>query len=157
MVRKKIKAQTRSTKNIGKIVILAGVLILAAVILVFKNLPEKTVEAVEVSTLSPEAQLDAYLEEGKPIFAFFHSNNCYSCIVMMEVVEEVHPEFADSVMLVDVNVYDEMNQSLLQRAQIYSIPTQVFIDKAGQGKVIVGGMSNDELRAELQLISEGAK
>ena len=61
----------------------------------------------------------------------FHSNNCKQCLTMMEVVEQVYPEFANSVALVDVNVYDERNAALLQQARIRAIPSQ--IDRRGTG------------------------
>ena len=153
----KPKPETKNKNNQSKILILVGVLVLAAVILLVKNWPAKTVEAVEVVEKSPEAQLDDHLAEGKPVFAFFHSNNCYSCIEMMKTVDQVYPEFGDSVMLVDVNVYDEINQNLLRRAQINSIPTQVFIDRIGQARVVIGGMAADVLRSELQTLSEGVR
>ena len=63
-----------------------------------------------------EAALDQLLAEGKPTFVFYHSTDCYTCKVMMATVAEIYPEFKDSVALVDVNVYDESNQNLLQKA-----------------------------------------
>ena len=103
----------------------------------------------------PEAQLERLVIAGKPALAFFHSNNCVQCIKMMEVVAQVYPEFEDSVALVDVNVYDKRNSSLLQRARISAIPTQIFFDRAGQGMVIMGAMTPDELREQLRALAGG--
>ena len=74
---------------------------------------------------------------------------------MMQVVDEVYPEFGGSVALVDVNVYDETNRNLLQRAQIRSIPTQIFFDQTGQGQVIVGAMTLDQFREQMQTLTGG--
>jgi len=101
----------------------------------------------------PEAQLNRLLAAGQPTLAFFHSNNCIQCIKMMEVVEEVYPEFDESVALVDVNVYDETNRNLLQRAQIRAIPTQIFFDAIGQGWVIMGAMTPDQFREQMQTLA----
>jgi thiol:disulfide interchange protein len=103
----------------------------------------------------PEAQLERLLTAGQPTLAFFHSNNCVQCIRMMEVVEQVYPEFDDSVALVDVNVYNNANSRLLQRAQIRAIPTQIFFDRTGQGWVVMGAMTPDQFREQMQTLAGG--
>jgi thioredoxin-like negative regulator of GroEL len=95
------------------------------------------------------------LASGQPTLAFFHSNNCVQCIKMMEVVAEVYPKFGDSVALVDVNVYDNRNASLLQRARIRAIPTQILFDQTGQGLVVTGAMTPDQFRERMQTLAEG--
>ncbi len=107
------------------------------------------VEAVEV----PEERFDRLFLENKPIFAFFHSNSCQRCINMMKVVEEVFPEYEGKVFLVDINVYDEQNRNLLQKAQIQAIPTQIFINSSGETFQTIGLMTADQLRSELENIS----
>ena len=103
----------------------------------------------------PEAQLERHLTAGKPTLAFFHSNSCVQCIKMMEVVEQVYPEFDGSVALVDVNVYDQANARLLQVARIRAIPTQIFFDRTGQGTVIMGAMTPDQFREQMQTLAGG--
>jgi len=146
------KQTTFQKKGWKNWLILAGILLVVAVVFVLKNqsLPVDT-----AANLSPEEQLDFYLEDKEPIFLFFHSDNCHSCIVMMETVDDVFPEFMDRVKMVDVNVYDPQNQDLLRKAQIYSIPTQIFIDQEAKGKVAVGVMSAEELREQLQILAGG--
>jgi len=100
----------------------------------------------------PEAQLDQLLAAGKPTLAFFHSNTCKKCIRMSEIVEEVYPDFADTVSLVDVNAYEGRNASLLQRVGIRAIPTLIFIDRTGQGRGYMGVMEPDALREQLQAL-----
>lgn len=136
-----------------KILILAGIALIIAVILMVKN---QGSQATVSPAISAEAQLDEYLADGKPTFVFFHSNNCQSCLDMIAVVEQVYPEFKDQVALVDVNVYDSANQNLLQRAKINTIPTQVFIDASGQGMVTLGVMTVENLRQQLQALAGGA-
>jgi len=117
-----------------------------------------TAPAAQRSALAddlPEAQLERLLAAGQPTLAFFHSNNCVQCIKMMEVVQQVYPEFAESVALVDVNVYDKANASLLQRARIRAIPTQIFFDRTGQGWVVMGAMTPDQFREQMQKLAGG--
>ena len=113
-----------------------------------------TTGATNTPSVLPEAQLDRLLQAGEPVFLFFHSNTCTQCIRMTGIVEEVYPDFSDSVALVDVNVYDERNKSLLQRANIRAIPTLIFIDGEGEVGGHVGVMEPDALREQLQELRE---
>ena len=136
-----------------KIFILAGIALIITVIIIVKN--QSVEQPGSTANQTAEALLDQYLEEGKPIFVFFHSNNCQSCIDMIAVVNQVYPDYKNTVALVDVNVYDPANQNLLRRANIYSIPTQVFIDRTGQGKVAMGVMTPEDFRTQLLALAEG--
>jgi hypothetical protein len=60
-----------------------------------------------------------------------------------------------AVALVDVNVYDEANARLLQRAQIRAIPTQIFLDQTGQGWVSMGAMAPDQFREQMRTLVGG--
>lgn len=119
-----------------------------------------TAEAANVTASSPtpnllpEAQLDRLLQAGEPVFLFFHSNTCVQCVKMTGIVEEIYPEFSDSVALVDVDVYDEQNRNLLQRANIRAIPTLIFVDAEGEVTGHVGVMESDALREQLRQMGE---
>jgi thioredoxin-like negative regulator of GroEL len=109
------------------------------------------IDAANPDTL-PEQQLEQLMQTGIPTLAFFHSNNCEQCLQMVEIVEKVYTEFTPSVGLVDVNVYDERNASLLQMARISVIPTLVFFDSKGQGEVFMGVMQPEQLRERLRAL-----
>lgn len=147
--------KSKQQKSIAhsNLLILAGIAVLILAVILIKGATAKTSEPIPES-LSLEAQLDKYLNDKKPTLAFYHSNNCDTCIKMIAVVEEVYPEYKDKVALIDVNVYDETNKSLLQRVGIRYIPTQIFINAAGEENVLVGLMTADELRLQLQLLVE---
>ena len=146
-------AQRRQPGVLPTILILAGVFILVAVVFLLKTKPEPT---PDLSAQTPESQLDWYLENKQPVFLFFHSTTCQTCIDMMGIVAQVYPEFEGQVGLVDVNVYESQNDSLLQRARISNIPTQVFVNAEGEGKTLIGALQPDELRAELRALAGGA-
>ena len=119
-----------------------------------------TVPAAETSLAPragelPEAHLDRLLEEGQPVFAFFHSYTCYQCTEMDKIVQQVHPAFAEQVALVDVDVYDTANRSLLQRAGINVIPTLIFIDRAGLSQGLTGLMQAEDLQEVLESLAAG--
>lgn len=156
-----------------------GVLILVVVVLTLKRTtPSETASAVSPDTVaatvdeqmdsetvadpllpapdeSPQMHLERLLDEGHPVFAFFHSSTCYQCIEMTEIVEQVYPDFSSQVALVDVNVYDDRNQPLLQQAGIRVIPTLIFFDRDGNGQGATGVMPAEELEAALKALRSG--
>lgn len=121
--------------------------------------PRDAVAAVPFGPIAPpelpEVQLMRALENGKPTLAFFHSQTCDSCKEMTAIVQEVYPAFAGSVALVDVDVYDERNAGLLRSIGIRAIPTVVFFDRAGAGKMQIGVMPAADLRQVLSGLQEG--
>jgi hypothetical protein len=74
---------------------------------------------------------------------------------MAKILQQVYPEFAGSVALVDVNVYDNRNTILLQKVRIRYIPTLIFYDRAGQAQTSVGVMEPTTLRQQLQALRGG--
>ena len=147
-------SKSRFQNQLPRILIFAGVLIVALAIILIKNQSEKEIIPVNES---PEQQLDRLLEEGKPVFVFFHSTDCVSCTMMMDTVDQIYPTYQNKVALVDVHVYDPENQNLLQRAAIRSIPTQLFVDSTGYGIVAVGVMTTDQLDEQLALLAGVAR
>lgn len=146
------KKRKKTNQNPSKMLILAGFVILLAAFLLLKN--DGNTNA-QTTGISPQAQLAQALTDGKPVFAFFHSNNCQSCLDMIAVVNQVYPEFEEQVVLVDINVYDPQNQSLLREVGLQYIPTQMFYDPAGKSNQVVGVMQPEQLREALSAIHLG--
>ena len=96
------------------------------------------------------------MDSGQPTLAFFHSLTCASCKEMTAIVNQVYPEFADSITLVDVDVYDERNESLMESADIRAIPTVIFFDHSGAAEVRLGVVEAAELRQILNDLREGS-
>ena len=80
---------------------------------------------------------------------------CQQCIEMIGIVDQVYPEFKNTVALVDINVYDERNTALLNRVGLQYIPTLIFYDRTGKEQVSVGVMDPEILRQTLAALSEG--
>ncbi len=133
---------------------IGGVALLVLAVFVFK---EKAQTAVPIanSTEPAEVQFDRALADRQLILAFFHSNNCRQCLIMIDTVSQVYPDFSTSVALVDVNVYDDNNSKLLKRVGLQFIPTLIFYDHEGKEKVSVGVMEAEQLRQTLVALVEG--
>ncbi len=161
------KGKEQRSRGWMQVAIFAGVLLLAAAVLLLKDRtaePEPVTVAAPQATASeevqstteaaprelPQEQLERLLAAGQPTLAFYHSNNCVQCTRMMEIIADVYPEFEGSVALVDVDVYDPQNNALLLQAGIHSIPTQIFYNAAGEGKLTVGAMPAQVFRTYMR-------
>ena len=153
------RTKSKKKQNHLQIPIVLVVLALVAVVLLLK--PDKTPaqtatpqSAVSTSDI-PAVQLQNALAQKHPTLAFFHSNNCHQCQVMMETVAQVYPEFNNSITLVDINVYDKRNESLLRQVGLQYIPTLIFYNRAGKEQVSVGVMEAEKLRQTLAALTTG--
>jgi len=167
------KSLYKKTNNLPPVLIVICVLALAALVLLSKGGDHNQAQVIDASgivplqggdvmaqTLAvpselPADQLQNALAEHLPTLAFFHSNSCRQCAMMIEIVDQVYPEFAASVVLVDVYVYDEKNAPLLKKVGLQFIPTLIFYDRAGKEQVSVGVMEAEQLRQSLAALAEG--
>jgi thiol:disulfide interchange protein len=155
MPRSKPKRRHHKPSRTPQYLILGGVILLVVLVLSIKPDRQPSNALATGNEDLPAAQLDQALAENKPTLAFFHSDNCYQCIVMMDIVAQVYPEFENAVTLVDINVYDERNDELLRRVGLQYIPTLIFYNLAGNGQVSVGVMEAENLRQTLSALAGG--
>lgn len=106
-----------------------------------------------------QAAMESALENGKPVFLNFHSNQCIPCIEMEKVIEEVEPEYAGRVEFVVVDVYDSAESSFCEYFQVRVIPTSFFIQPDGAVVDAYEGLiRSDQMRMLLdKLISGGGR
>jgi thioredoxin-like negative regulator of GroEL len=152
-MKKKYKKRRRQPSRMPQFFILGGLLVLAAAILVLKEKPQPAPLASNSDMLA-EVQLDLALDARQPVLAFFHSNNCQQCLIMVDTVAQIYPQFQDSVTLVDIDVYDEQNSALLQRVRLQYIPTLIFFDRNGQAEPYIGVMEASQLSSKLAALAE---
>lgn len=138
-------------RHLSKLVILLGIVLVAITIFIVKYQISETPPSTDETI---EQQLDRYFKSGQPVFAFIHSTTCKSCINMMQTVDQVYPEFAAEIALVDIDVYDPENDAFLDRAKVSYIPTQIFFDPSGTGNVVIGEMTSNDLRQSLLELME---
>ena len=137
-----------------------AVVILGIILLKDRQQPAVALSAVKssipagvtdpVRSVLPADQLREALAQGRPAVVFMHSTTCQSCIDMMKVVDQVHPEFAGQVTLVDVDVHDDANGPLMQMLGLRYIPTVVVFNREGQSWQNVGLMEPDAFRTFLR-------
>jgi len=150
----KSKRHHHKSSHLPQILAIAGLVILVLAIFLIKgNL--QAAEPTSDPNVSAETQLDQALADHQPVLAFYHSNNCKQCLIMIDTVNEVYPDFSTSIALVDINVYDQQNQNLLQRVGLQFIPTLIFYDRNGQSETRVGVMEAELLHQNLTALVEG--
>ena len=146
------KAQNqKKSRSIINIILILFVGISATAVLVLKNKPGALATTREL----PADLLNAALQSEQPVIAFFHSNTCDACLQMVAIVDQIYPEFADSITLVDVNVYDEQNRTLINEIGLQFIPTLYFYDTSGNRNTHVGIMEAQQLQKTLIRLSAG--
>lgn len=151
MPRKKFSEhKRRASKNPPTLLILAGIALLLVAVFTIRNNGNSSTSAAPL-----EAQLDEALAAQHPAFVFLHSTDCIPCKAMMDTVAEVYPDFQDSVVLIDVDIYDERNQNLMRRERLQSIPTLVFYDEQGRRQVFIGAMPSDQFRDLMTQLAAG--
>lgn len=132
------------------LLILAGIALLLVAVFTLKNGDNSSTSAASL-----EIQLDEALAAKHPTFVFLHSTDCIPCKAMMDTVADVYPDFQDSVVLIDVNIYDQNNQNILRRERLQSIPTLVFYDAQGTRQVYIGAMPSDQFRDVMTQLAAG--
>lgn len=147
---KHTKHRKRASKNPPTLMILAGIALLLVAVFALKNGDDSA-----ASSASLEVQLDQALDDGRPIFVFLHSLDCIPCKEMMGTVADVYPDFQESVVLIDVDVYNQNNQNILRRERLQSIPTLVFYDSQGNRQVFIGAMPSDQFHDVMTQLAAG--
>jgi thiol-disulfide isomerase/thioredoxin len=142
---KRSNRKQHNRKKTPTFLILAGIVLLLIAVFVLKS---SSAPSTSIALL--ESKFDQALMDGKPTFVFLHSLDCIPCKEMMGTVAEVYPDFQESVVLIDVDVYDQRNKNILRREGIQSIPTLVFYDNQGIRQVVIGIMAPNLLRSTLQ-------
>jgi thiol:disulfide interchange protein len=137
-------------KGISSWFVIGGIaLVLAAIYFVNQG------KAGPSDSVSLEAEWQQALAEKRPTFVFLHSNDCIPCKAMIDVVDEVYPEFDGKVTLIDVDVYDQRNNNLMRQERLQSIPTLVFYDAQGNRQVTIGAMQADQFRQTMSELAAG--
>lgn len=147
---KHFKRKRRAFKNPPTLMILAGIALVLIAIFTFKSGDNPSTSAASL-----ESQLDQALVAKRPTFVFLHSLDCIPCKEMMGTVADVYPDFQDSVVLIDVDVYNQSNQNILRRERLQSIPTLVFYDARGTRQVHIGAMPSDQFRDVMTQLAGG--
>lgn len=139
-------SSVQQSKN--KVLILAGLLLIVIAIFFIKILPQ------DAATSLAGDQLSAALESGLPVVVFFHSTTCDPCMEMIENVDLAYPKFSEAVILIDVNVSDERNLTLLRSEDVRLIPSLKFFDTDRQSRIVYGVITPEQIQAELSALLE---
>jgi len=133
--------------------ILLGVIGFVALVALFKNMTEKR---AWLSTEPAAGQLQKLQTAAEPALVYFHSPDCSSCNQVKASLDEVYPAFKNAVTMLEVDVTDMRERELVERTGVQTTPTLLLVDASGVEKLIVGEISPQDLRAELEALVGGA-
>jgi thioredoxin-like negative regulator of GroEL len=144
------RRKRHTSKNPPTILILAGIVLLLVAVFVFRNGDNTSATASAL-----EAQLDQALVNNRPTLVFLHSLDCIPCKAMMQTVADVYPGYQDSIVLIDVDIYDQRNANIVRRERLQSIPTLVFYSAQGARQVFIGAMPAEQFSDVLTQLAAG--
>jgi len=139
--------------KIRSILITLSVILFVVLVALFKNMAAER----RWLNLEPVAeQVAAYRAGGQPLVVYFHSPDCSSCDQVQQALDQVYPEFKDTIALLDVDVTNRRERPFVDAAGVQVTPTLLFIDSSGAEKLFAGEIDHDILRAELSTLAGGA-
>lgn len=96
--------------------------------------PAATTDSSVASTVSttPPETVSPIEGTGLPQLVDIGSNSCVPCQMMAGELEELAQQYAGSVEVVILDVYDKANEALVRQVGVQVIPTQLFIDPDGK-------------------------
>jgi thiol:disulfide interchange protein len=147
--RRAVRHKQIAKKQTTTLLIVGGLALLLIAVFALKN------GSSPASTANLEAELDQALQQGRPTFVFLHSLECIPCKEMMNTVAQVYPEFQDSVVLIDVDIYQQSNANLIRREGLQSIPTLVFYDAQGKRQLFIGAMPAEQFHDVMTQLAAG--
>ena len=78
---------------------------------------------------------------------------CGPCKVMEPILEELETEFKDKIKITKLNVDEEENQEMVQKYNVMSIPTYLFVKDGDVVDQAIGAQSKDEMVKKLTAIT----
>lgn len=141
-------------KRLRSWLIVAGVILFVALVGLLKN---RIDTSQWLYTEPVTARLEQLRADGTPVVVYFHSPDCSSCKQVQASLNEVYPEFKDSVALLDLDVTNLRYRDLVNQVGVQTAPTLLLVNAAGEEKLIVGEISAQRLRAELAVLAGGVR
>lgn len=90
---------------------------------------------------------DVLLNSKTPVLLDFYADWCAPCQEVSPVLAELAHEFDGKICLARVNVDAKPNTALVERYEVFRLPTVVFILAGREVNRIVGAKGKDQYRA----------
>jgi thioredoxin 1 len=133
-------------KQIAKIVLVAGVIAAAGIIIYTKENPSKAASALpaaEAKDASPIAD-NAVAAAGVPKLVDLGADKCIPCKMMAPILDQLKKDYAGRMEIEFIDVWK--NPAAGAQYGIQSIPTQIFYDASGNElRRHIGFMSREDI------------
>jgi thioredoxin 1 len=95
-------------------------------------------------------EIEKLIESGVPVLLEFYADWCAPCQLASPILEELANEFKSRIKFVRVNV--DMDSALVEKYEIYSIPTVVIIQKGKEISRLAGAKTKDQYQQAITLL-----
>jgi thioredoxin 1 len=93
------------------------------------------------------ASIESLIHSRVPILLEFYADWCAPCQLASPILEELAHEFEGKIRFVRVNV--DIDSALVERYEVYSIPTVVIIRDGSEVNRITGAKAKEQYRAAM--------
>ena len=103
-----------------------------------------------MTTEITDSNIDAFLQEDKPLVIDFKAEWCSPCRTLAPIIEELAAEYEDRINICTCDVED--NNDLATRYAIRNVPTLLFVRDGEVVERYVGMASAEALRGEFEAL-----
>lgn len=77
---------------------------------------------------------------------------CGPCKVMEPILDELEADYKDKITITKLNVDDEANQAMVQKYNVMSIPTYLFVKDGEVKDQVIGAQQKAEMTKRLDAL-----
>ena len=103
-----------------------------------------------MTTEITDSNIDAFLQEDKPLVIDFKAEWCSPCRTLAPIIEELAAEYEDRINIGTCDVED--NNDLATRYAIRNVPTLLFVRDGEVVERYIGMASAEALRGEFEAL-----
>jgi thioredoxin 1 len=98
------------------------------------------------------SKIEKLIDSGAPVLLEFYADWCAPCKRASPILEELAHEFEGKVRFVRVNV--DLDNELVEKYEIYSIPTVVLLQERKEVSRVAGAKTKDQYQEAISLLKQ---
>jgi len=97
-------------------------------------------------------EIEKLIDSGTPVLLEFYADWCAPCQQTSPILEELAHQFEGKIRFVKVNV--DIDSTLVEKYEVYSIPTVVIIQKGKEVSRLAGAKSKQQYLQAISLLKQ---
>lgn len=99
-------------------------------------------------------EIEKLIESGTPVLLEFYADWCAPCHVASPILKELAHQFKSKIRFVRMNV--DLDSVLVEKYEVYSIPTVVIIQKGKEVSRLAGAKTKEQYQQALALLKSNS-